>query len=56
MEFEVYINCVEIWGYKGRVIIWDSMIPFRALDLIKKDVTAGKLDKDIYAKFIYSLS
>jgi len=33
----------------------DSMIPYNALDLIKKDVIDGKLDKDIYAKFIYSL-
>ncbi len=33
----------------------DSMIPFKALDLIQKDVIAGKLDKDIFAKFIYSL-
>ena len=34
----------------------DSMIPFKALDLIQKEVMAGKYDKDIYAKFIYSLS
>jgi len=33
----------------------DSMIPYKALDLIQKDVIDGKLDKDIYAKFIYSL-
>ncbi len=33
----------------------DSMIPFKALDLIQKDVIAGKLDRDIFAKFIYSL-
>ncbi len=33
----------------------DSMIPFKALDLIQKDVIAGKLDKEIFAKFIYSL-
>ena len=34
----------------------DSMIPYNALDLIKGDVQAGKFDKDIYAKFVYSLS
>jgi len=34
----------------------DSMIPYNALDLIKKEVIAGKFDKNIYAKFIYSLS
>lgn len=34
----------------------DSMIPYNALDLIKKEVLAGKFDKNIYAKFIYSLS
>jgi putative nucleotidyltransferase with HDIG domain len=34
----------------------DSMIPYNALDLIKKEVIAGKFDKDIYAKFLYSLS
>jgi len=33
----------------------DSMIPYKALDLIQKDVMDGKLAKDIYAKFIYSL-
>ena len=33
----------------------DSMIPFKALDLIQKDVNDGKFDKDIYAKFLYSL-
>jgi HD-GYP domain-containing protein (c-di-GMP phosphodiesterase class II) len=33
----------------------DSMIPYNALDLIQKDVIIGKLDKEIYAKFIYSL-
>jgi HD-GYP domain-containing protein (c-di-GMP phosphodiesterase class II) len=33
----------------------DAMIPYKALDLIQKDVIDGKLDKDIYAKFIYSL-
>ena len=34
----------------------DSMIPYNALDLIQKEVIAGKFDKNIYAKFIYSLS
>ena len=34
----------------------DSMIPYGALDLIKKEVNAGKFDRDIYAKFILSLS
>ena len=34
----------------------DSMIPYNALDLIKNEVIAGKFDKNIYAKFIYSLS
>ncbi len=34
----------------------DSMIPYNALDLIQKEVLAGKFDRDIYAKFIYSLS
>jgi putative nucleotidyltransferase with HDIG domain len=34
----------------------DSMIPYNALDLIKDEVLAGKFDKKIYAKFIYSLS
>ena len=34
----------------------DSMIPFRALDLIKEEVNAGKFDKELYAKFIRSLS
>jgi len=33
----------------------DSMIPYNALDLIQKEVNSGKFDKDIYAKFIYSL-
>ena len=33
----------------------DSMIPFNALDLIQKDVSNGKFDKDVYAKFLYSL-
>ncbi len=33
----------------------DSMIPFKALDLIQKDVIAGKLDRDIFARFLYSL-
>ena len=33
----------------------DSMIPYKALDLIQKDVINGKFAKDIYAKFIYSL-
>jgi hypothetical protein len=32
------------------------MVPYNALDLIKKEVLAGKFDKNIYAKFIYSLS
>ena len=34
----------------------DSMIPYNALDLIQKEVVAGKFHKDIYAKFLYSLS
>ena len=34
----------------------DSMIPYNALDLIQKEVIANKFDKDIYAKFLYSLS
>ena len=33
----------------------DSMIPYNALDLIQKEVIAGKFDRDIYAKFLYSL-
>ena len=33
----------------------DSMIPYNALDLIQKEVIAGKFDKNIYAKFLYSL-
>ncbi len=33
----------------------DSMIPYKALYLIQKEVNSGKFDKDIYAKFIYSL-
>jgi putative nucleotidyltransferase with HDIG domain len=33
----------------------DSMIPFKALDLIQKDVSEGKFSKDVYAKFLYSL-
>jgi putative nucleotidyltransferase with HDIG domain len=33
----------------------DSMIPYRALDLIQKEVITGKFDKNIYAKFLYSL-
>jgi putative nucleotidyltransferase with HDIG domain len=33
----------------------DSIIPYKALDLIQKEVVSGKFDKDIYAKFIYSL-
>lgn len=33
----------------------DAMIPYNALDLIQKEVNAGKFDKDIYAKFIHSL-
>lgn len=34
----------------------DSMIPYRALHLIKQEVNAGKFDKDIYSKFICCLS
>ena len=34
----------------------DSMIPYNASDLMRKEVIAGKFDKDIYAKFLYSLS
>jgi putative nucleotidyltransferase with HDIG domain len=33
----------------------DSMIPYKALDLIQKEVSTGKFDKNIYAKFLYSL-
>ena len=33
----------------------DSMIPYKALDLIQKEVITGKFDKNIYAKFLYSL-
>jgi len=33
----------------------DSMIPYKALDLIQKEVNTGKFDKNIYAKFLYSL-
>ena len=33
----------------------DSMIPFKALDLIQRDVNDGKFDQDICAKFLYSL-
>ena len=33
----------------------DSVIPYRALDLIQKEVNAGKFDREIYAKFLYSL-
>ena len=33
----------------------DSMIPFKALDLIQKDVSEGKFAKDVYANFLYSL-
>ena len=33
----------------------DSVVPYNALDLIQKEVSAGKFDKDIYAKFIYCL-
>ena len=33
----------------------DSMLPFKALDLIQKDVSEGKFARDIYAKFLYSL-
>ena len=33
----------------------DSMIPYKTLDLIQKEVNTGKFDKNIYAKFLYSL-
>jgi putative nucleotidyltransferase with HDIG domain len=33
----------------------DSMIPFKALDLIQKDVSEGKFARDVYANFLYSL-
>jgi putative nucleotidyltransferase with HDIG domain len=34
----------------------DAMVPFNALDLIQKEVNSGKFSKDIFEKFVYSLS